>query len=207
MIAASKKAGRGASVGKWVAAAVLLLALAGIGVGIWLSGREGGPTKTPDRRQRAKPMADLVALLPRPGEDSSFELVAPARQWPAEKMHEKIDGEDGAYLKHGCLGLGAATLERRGDGGTIDLFLYQMTTPAAAAAVFDEQAPPADAPEPRRRPTPVDVGDKAYVSYGCCYVRSGPFYLKVITSAAVPSATASAVGLARAFVEKLQASY
>jgi len=121
-------------------------------------------------------------------------------------MYEKINGEDEAYLKHGCVALAAMTLTDKASGATVDIYLYRMATPAAARAVFEEQAPPADTSQLRDRPRYVDIGDKAYTSWGCYYVRAGEFYLKLIASdQAGPSAT-QAARLAIRFEENVRST-
>ncbi len=199
-----------------LAGLVLLLALPAIVVGIYRHRRRGTPAPPPEPpRRRSRPpgrtahaapakTADLLALLPRPSKFSPFRITTPPQQWPADKMHEKIDGEDGAYLKHGCAGLAAMTLTEAKSGQTIDVYLYQMSTPAAAAAVFGEQAPPEQALDPADRPKQVQVGDKAYTSYGCCYVRSGAYYLKLITGTRTGTAAIEALNLGRDFAEKVK---
>ena len=197
---------RRTSPGEWLAAAALLLALGGIVLAIYLARRTGAPPAPSAPPATAPAAADLAALLPAPDNDSPFRILVPARHWPADKMHQKINGEDRAYLKHGCLGLAAATLSNPDSGVTLDVYLYQMTAAASAEAVFDEQAPRQDAPAPRDRPNWIDLGDKAYTSYGCCYVRAGAFYLKVIPAAETPLAQAEAMKLARQFVSRLAAT-
>ena len=184
--------------GEWLAATALLLALPAIVLAIYLS-------RTPPIVPPAPPHhpADLAALLPRPAAGSAFRVTTAAKQWPAAKMHEKIDGEDAAYLKHGCVALAAMTLTEAKTDLTVEMYLYRMATPAAARAVFREQAPREDAPDPVDRPTWVRIGDEAYTSYGCCYVRAGALYLKIIAGAATPSAGAETAALALAFVAGL----
>ena len=147
-------------------------------------------------------MADLTALLPTPEKQSPFHISAAAKQWPAEKMHEKINGEDAVYLDAGCLGLGAMTLANASGMETIDLYLFQMKTPDAARDVFAAQAPDKDAAKPSDRPKYVDLGDKAYTTYGSCYLHAGRFYLKVLVNGESKSAAAAALNLARKFAAK-----
>ena len=146
-------------------------------------------------------MADLIALLPRPDKKSPYRISTPPKQWTAEKMHEKINGEDIVYLEAGCLGLAAMTLANASGTETIDLYLFQMTTPAAAAKVFAEQAPPDDAAKSAEKPRSVKLGDKAYTSYGSCYLRAGQLYLKISVNAESKAAAEQAMALARKFAE------
>lgn len=156
------------------------------------SARTAAPGKT----------ADLAALLPRVPEQSPFRVSSPVKQWTAEKMHEKINGEDEVYLKAGCLGLAAMTLSNGPGTETIDLYLFEMRAPGSAEKVFAEQAPPGDAPTPADRPTYVDLGDKAYTTYGSCYLRVGRFYLKVLVNGESKGAADAAMALARKFAEQ-----
>jgi len=149
-------------------------------------------------------LADLTALLPRPDKQSPFRVSAAAKQWPAEQMHEKINGEDVVYLDAGCLGLGAMTLANASGTETIDLLLFQMKSANAAGEVFAAQAPDAAAPKPADRPKYVDLGDKAYTTYGSCYLRAGPFYLKVMVNGESKTAADTALNLARKFTEERQ---
>ena len=190
-----RQPGRRASTGERLAAAGLLGALPAIALGIYFAGRSP-PTAAPPPPAEGLSLADL---LPRPPAGAPLAIAVAPEAWPADKMYEKIDGEDRAYLKHGCLGLAAMTLRHAGTGETIDVFLYRFATPAGAEKVFAEQAPPDDAAEAADRPKYVDVGDRAYTSYGCCYLRAGPFYLKLIAGADTPAAAAATLKLARAF--------
>jgi len=96
------------------------------------------------------------------------------------------------------------TLTNPADANTLDLFLYQMAGPAAAERILAEQAPREDAPDPADRPEYVDVGDKAYLSYGCCYVRAGSFYLKIIAGSQAPGSVREVLELARRFAQRLE---
>ena len=151
-----------------------------------------GPEMTPD----------LADLIPKPQKESPFRISSAAKQWSAEKMHEKINGEDMVYLDAGCLGLAAMTLSNSTGTETIDLYLFEMRTPGAAEKVFAAQAPPDDAQAAADRPKYVDLGDKAYTTYGSCYLRVGAFYLKVLVSAESKTAAETALGLARKFAER-----
>jgi len=208
------------------AAAVLLAALPAIVLGLVLA--RGGRPKPPAERGSSEPVAeelimqpqyapgstaaqtqsaspktvDLTALLPKPDKQSPFSISAAAKQWTADKMHEKINGEDVVYIDAGCLGLAAMTLANASGTETIDLLLFRMTSANAAGEVFADQAPDAAAPKPADRPNYVDLGDKAYTSYGSCYLRAGEFYLKVIVTGESKTAFDTALNLARKFAEE-----
>ena len=139
---------------------------------------------------------NLVAVLPRPDQGSPFRISTPAQYWLADKMYEKINGEDIVYLDAGCEALAAMTVSLPDDTESIDLYLFRMKTPAAAAKVLAEQAPEAG---PADLPSGLDLADEARVSYGSWYVRSGPFYLKVIVNGESPTATDTATNLASKF--------
>ena len=147
-------------------------------------------------------MADLTALLPTPEKQSPFRISTAAKQWPAAQMHEKINGEDVVYLDAGCLGLGAMTLANASGTESIDLYLFQMKTSDAARDVFAAQAPDAAAANPSDRPKYVDLGDKAYTTYGSCRLRTGRFYLKVLVNGESQAAADAALSLARKFAAK-----
>ena len=159
-----------------------------------------GPS-TPSPRAGAE-MTDLIALLPRPEKQSPFHISAAPKQWSAEQMHEKINGEDVVYIDAGCLGLGAMTLANASGMETIDLYLFQMKTPDAARDVFTAQAPDENASKPSDRPNYIDLGDKAYTTYGSCYLHAGRFYLKVMVNGESKSAAAAAIDMARKFAKK-----
>lgn len=143
--------------------------------------------------------ASLTALLPKPGEQSSFRITTPPTQWPSEKMYEKINGEDAVYLEAGCAGLAAMTLANPAGTETIDVYLFRMTTPQAAGTVFAAQAPDDQAADPADRPNYVALGDKAYTTYGSCYLRVGVYYLKVLVNGESKAAAEEALALARRF--------
>jgi len=158
----------------------------------FLAGRPAGASSQPSS-------ADLTALLPRPDAESPFRVAAPPKHWPAEKMYEKINGEDTVYLDAGCVGLAAMTVTNASGTETIDLYLFGMKTPAAAEEVFAQQAPDDSASDPAGRPAYVDLGDKAYTIYGSCFVRAGPLYLKIMVNAESDAAIAEAMKLAVRF--------
>ena len=145
---------------------------------------------------------DLAALLPAPAKLSPFRITSPPRQWTAEKMHEKINGEDIIYIEAGCIALAAMTLSDGPGTETIDLYLFQMRTPEAAEKVFAAQAPSDNAADEADRPKYVDLGDKAYTAYASCYLRAGAFYLKILVSGESKAAADEATALARRFALK-----
>jgi len=222
----SRHSGR-SSRGELIAAVVLLAALPAVVVGLVLA--RGSVTPVPTSGAAREPeghlpeevimqpqygggtsaravtpakTTDLIALLPAPGKPSPFRISSAGKQWPAEKMHEKINGEDMVYLEAGCLGLAAMTLSNSAGTETIDLYLFEMRTPGSAEKVFAEQAPAEDAPDVADRPNYVDLGDKAYTTYGSCCLRAGRFYLKVLVNAESKAASEAALKLARAFAEQ-----
>jgi hypothetical protein len=205
----------------WLAAAVLLAVLPGVVAAIILARGQGDPAGLPEPADQAEPLVAevaiqpeyaageppgqfgaLAALLPRPADDSTFRISTAARQWPANRMYEKIDGEDIVYLDAGCLGLAAMSLSNGSGMETIDTFLYRMVSAAAAKEVFDQQAPEADGTGAGERPKWLKLGDQAYTWYGSCYVRAGEYYLKIIVSGE-SAARNQAARLARQFVESL----
>lgn len=148
-----------------------------------------------------EPPKALVELLPRPDADSAYQVVTPAKQWPADRMYEKINGEDFIYLQAGCRALAAMTLGQAGGDEMLELFLFEMNDPAAAAEVFEKQKPPSDA---ARSPESLELGDEGYTHYGSCYVRCGRYYLKIIV-AGQSQAADLALELTRRFVSSVPA--
>jgi len=100
-----------------------------------------------------------------------------------ENLYVKIDGRAELYLQFQVVGLTFGTYAHQTDPDlTIDVYWYDMGTPANALGVYQAEATPgAEA---------VDVGQEGYVSGGAVFFRAGGSYFQVLPmSAGVEPAT------------------
>lgn len=165
----------------------------------YAAGGQAAPAKT----ETDNGTETLTALLPRLQDESSYHVSTAAQEWPADSMYEKINGEDIVYLDAGCIGLAAVSFSDETGMKTLDVFLFEMTSDDAAREVFDQQMPSPNGVDGQDRFERLDLGDRAYMWYGSCYVQAGKYYLKIIVSSESQAAKERAVKLARQFVKSL----
>ncbi len=122
---------------------------------------------------------------------SVLALAPPAAGWhpdgqaetfAADALFQKIDGRADEYLTHGARGLQFVSFTD--DRLFVDVFAYDMTTPAQAAAMLAAERPP--------QPAPLALGDEGYRAEASCFFRRDRYYVQVIASdSGAPSADAS----------------
>ncbi len=158
-----------------IASAVILVGLLCIGgaVGVYRL-RSGVPSNT------------LVSLLP--GRvPAGWRRSRQAEEYPADRLNEKINGEDMVYLKRGCLGLAwSAYVSRADEQMSVRISIYDMADAANARSIY-EYVRGAWGPELEA----VDIGDEAYMVLGSIFFRSGRYYVKLQGSADEPAVSSA----------------
>jgi hypothetical protein len=199
--------------GERMASLVILCLLAGVAAAVYLKGRQGNPW---DSEIGAAAHDDAVepaqspslkkgftaATPPSPAhtsqageKDLRFQVaglkpLGPPEVYPAERLYEKIDGQDAAYLAFGVrqlrfVSLGLADHPAR----MIDVYEYDMGTPDKALGIFAKERDP--------QGTPLGFLKKGYRSGPALYFCHGSFYVQLIASDAEPPLGQMAETLAR----------
>ncbi len=158
---------------------LLLALLPVIAAAIYLKGQRYDPAVFAlDEAALEEPASGAASRgLPRDG--LAFE--APAAGWRADgavetitaaTLYEKIDGRADEYLKHGARGLQFVSFTN--DRQFVDVFVYDMGTPAQAAALLALERPP--------QPASLELADEAYRADASAFFRSDRYYVQVVAS-------------------------
>ena len=108
-------------------------------------------------------------------------------------LSDKIDGKAELYLPAGFKQLAARRFSLKADSSRwMELFIYDMGSPAGAFAVFSHQA--------RDGKQPLEITPDAYRSANGLFVAHGPYYLEIIASDDAAPVQSQMEALARAFV-------
>ncbi|HUU98692.1 MAG TPA: DUF6599 family protein [Phycisphaerae bacterium] len=93
-------------------------------------------------------------------------------RFTADNLYVKIDGRAEVYLQFHVVGLTFGVYRHEGDGErTVDVYWYDMGTPANALGMYRAEEPP-DA-------TPVAIGHAAYQVGGAVFFCKGASYVQV----------------------------
>lgn len=181
----------------WAAVAILL-ALAGIMVGVYL-------------RQFHYDRSAYVATLPSgpAGRPASLDLAnlagdllvaaGPTEAFNAENLWVKINGKAEGYLPYGVVRLDCRRLALPGpDGQSLEVYAYKMSQPQGALSVFTRQ----------RRGDAQDLpqlGPHAYRSGRAIFLARGPMYVEILPAADSEPLHKAALQLAERLVKSLPA--
>lgn len=112
----------------------------------------------------------LAALVP-----DGWKLYDVIQEFKAENLWEKINGNAELFLSYSVNKLTCATLVKISDTGQfIDLFLYDMSSPANAFGVFSVER---FSEEP-----PLDLGREAYRSGASYFIWQDRYYIQILAS-------------------------
>jgi hypothetical protein len=139
--------------------------------------------------------AATAAFLP---EVEGFSPLAPIESYHADNLSDKIDGKAELYLSAGFKEMSCRSFNLGVTGGAhVDVYLYDMGSPAHAFAVFSSQ---------RRSGSPNSpLTANAYSTANALFFTQGRFYVEIVadrTSATLPK---SLQGYAAALLAKLPA--
>jgi len=129
-----------------------------------------GPSDAAESAYETRPEAE--SLFPDPGVAG---WRAPSRifHYSRENLFVKIDGRVPVYLEAGVVGLTFGTYSQGGElRRNVDVYWYDMGSPANAAAVYRGEAPPAA--------KQVAIGDEGYEVGGAVFFRTGVNYIQVL---------------------------
>ena len=174
--------------------AVLALLLI-IGAGVYLRQFQVNPgvvALRPESQQALLPAADQAPLIDATADGIS--PFSPPEHFGPDTLYEKIDGRAELYLGAGFVSL--ATQRFTPDNAAdkwVELFVYDMGTPANAFSVFSMQR--------REDARPVDIVPSAYATENALFLSVGKFYLELIGTDGSEALQHTMEVLARRFVE------
>jgi hypothetical protein len=141
----------------------------------------------------ARSPAATAALLP---EVSGFTPQAPIESFGPDNLSDKIDGKAELYLPAGfkemsCRSFGVATA----GGAHVEVFLYDMGSPANAYAVFSGQRRPGSPSLP--------LTANAYATSNALFFTQGGFYVELVADRASEAVQSSLMSYAKALLPRL----
>jgi hypothetical protein len=142
------------------------------------------------------PAGEAQSLFPDPGLDG-WHVPRQVERFAADNLYVKIDGRADAYMKFGVVGL---TFGRyyHSDGAerTVDVYWYDMGTPANALGMYwSEEAPDA---------TPVSFGQAGYQVGGAVFFCQGSSYVQVMPSSFGDADAQAALSIAERLAEQIK---
>jgi hypothetical protein len=196
---------------------LLLVLIAGIGMGIYVKGQHYDPNlfaldqslladQAPARQQVklveesaegrvAGEEAVAVGMLQGLAPDGWRDL-GPVESFTAETLYEKINGRAEQYLAYDVVGMDFVGLVAT-EGQFIDVFVYDMGGLANAFGIYAVERP-----EDARR---LSLGDQGYRVESSFFFWKGSYYAQILASDVGPDMEASSEAIARAVEARLAA--
>ena len=159
---------------------LILLLLAVIAVGVWRQqhrynpavlalNASAGTTARPPKGSTEKPPPSIVSI------PADFIPMTPAESFGPETLSNKIDGKAEMYLSSGFVSLRSQRFASNSRSGSwMEMFVYDMGSPANAFSVFSAQR--------RDDAAPVDLTSHAYGTANALFLVHGSYYLEIVAS-------------------------
>lgn len=177
-----------------LAVLVILMIVAG---SVWLRQFKLNPAVValqPEAQTKGLSSGDAqMPVIDIPGSDIS--PFSRPEHFTPETLYEKIDGRADLYLASGFVSL--ATQRFLPGGGTdswVEVFIYDMATPANAFSVFSMQR--------RQDGQPDDIAPNAYRTGNALFLVQGKYYLELIGTDASATLQRTMNALARRFIDQ-----
>lgn len=181
---------------------LLLALLPAIAAGIYIKGQRYDPNVFALDQTALEPpsAAEGPRRLPRDAltldPPSGWRADGDVETFTAETLYEKIDGRAEEYLTRGARGLQFASLTN--DRQFVDVFVYDMGTREAAAAMFAAERPP--------QPLPLEVGDGGYGADASAFFHADRYYVQIVASEAGDELANMSLTLARRIAASIRAA-
>lgn len=126
------------------------------------------------RLSAAGPSTTLSDLLPDTA-PAGWQQLGQSEEYPADRLNEKINGEDMEFLSRGCLGLAwAAYAHKELEDSFISVSIYDMGGKANAKSIYEHKCGPTG-PEVKA----AQIGDESCIIYGSVFFRHGRYYVQL----------------------------
>lgn len=140
--------------------------------------------------------AATAGFLP---EVEGFSPLAPAENYNPDNLSDKIDGKAELYLAAGFKEMSSRSFNLGEAGGAhVDVYLYDMGSPAQAFAVFSGQRRPGSPGSP--------LTANAYSTANALFFTQGQFYVEIVADRTSETLQRSLEGYAAALIAKLPAA-
>ena len=126
------------------------------------------------RLRASEPSTTLSDMLPDTAPEG-WRQLGQSEEYPADRLNEKINGEDMEFLSRGCQGLAwAAYAHKELEESFISASIYDMGEEINARNIYEHKRGPTG-PEVKA----IQMGDDTCVIYGSVFVRQGRYYVQV----------------------------
>ena len=168
--------------GERVASIVIVVLLVVVAVAVAVTGRHYDPARYQISIEPARVGTELVGPAPSPVDSgeltiaiSGLKPIAPTEHYTPETLYIKINGRDELFLAFDVQSLRCRTFAPPDDPGQfVEVYLYDMGTPAGAFGVFAGERDPAG--------EALDFSADGYRSGASVFMRRGAFYIQILTA-------------------------
>jgi hypothetical protein len=143
--------------------------------------------------------ADLLGLLPKPGELSEFRPVSAPHLYEPDNLWQYIDGAADLYLLYGFRKLITTEYAVGADSNRANVEIYCMESPMHAFGIY--------AAERSRDEQPVAIGVQGQLGPDVLNFYKGPYYAKMISFAPSKDASASLAQMGRSIADKIPGEF
>lgn len=143
--------------------------------------------------------ADLLGLLPKPGELSEFRLASAPDFYGPDNLWEYIDGAADQYLLYGFRKVITTQYDVGADSSAANVEIYCMDSPTHAFGIYAAERSPEE--------QPVAIGVQGYMGPDVLNFYKGPYYVKMISFATSKDASAPLVKMGRSIARKIPGKF
>jgi len=143
--------------------------------------------------------ADLLGLLPKPGEMSDFRLASEPRVYEPDNLWEYIDGAADLYLFYGFRKVITTEYAVGADSSSANVEIYCMESPTHAFGIYAAERSPEE--------QPVAIGVQGYMGPDVLNFYKGPYYVKMLSFAPSKDASASLAQMGRSIADKIPGEF
>ncbi len=155
--------------------AVILISLAGIGVGIYFEQYRPNPAVSVTYSIESAAETSEITLKELISVPASMALLTPPEVFKAHNLSDKINGKADLYLSAGFRQLSCQRFNLKNDPPSwLEIFIYDMNNVLNAFSVFSSQR--------RDDAQPVELSRFSYQTENALFFVHGPFYVEIVAS-------------------------
>jgi len=143
--------------------------------------------------------ANLVRLLPKPGELSEFRPVSAPHLYEPDNLWQYIDGAADVYLLYGFRKVITTEYAVGADSNRANVEIYCMESPTHAFGIYAAERSPDE--------QPVAIGVQGQLGPDVLNFYKGPYYVKMISFAPSKDASASLAQMGRSIADKIPGEF
>ncbi len=143
--------------------------------------------------------ADLLALLPKPGELSDWQIASELRFFEPDNLFEYIDGAADQYLLYGFRQVITTDYAVGADSSSVTVEIYCMESPTHAFGIYAAERSPEE--------QPVAIGVQGYLGANILNFYKGPYYVKITSFAVSKDLSVYLSQLGRSIADKIKGEF